>query len=163
MPQLDTSTFAPQLFWLAIAFVVLYLVMWRAIIPKVASVLQDRQERIDDDLEKAEKLRNDAAAVLEAYEKNMADGRGRAQAILRAAAEQAAAEAAAHQAKLAEELSRRTGEAETRIAAARAEAVANIRSVAAEVAQAATERLGGASVSADEAERAVAAVLSEGR
>lgn len=163
MPQLDPSTYMPQLFWLAVTFVVLYLVMWKVIIPKVASVLQDRQERIDDDLEKAEKLRNDAAAVLETYEKTVADGRSQAQAILREAAERSAAEAAERQAELARELSRRTEEAETRINAAREEAISNIRSVAADAAQAAVERLGGAAVSPDEAERAVTAVLSESR
>ena len=86
MPQLDTSTFLPQLFWLAICFIALYFIMWKLVMPRIASVLQDRQERIDDDLEKAEKLRNDAAAVLETYEKTVAEGRSRAQAILREAA-----------------------------------------------------------------------------
>ena len=67
MPQLDTATFASQLFWLLLSFVVLFWVMWKIVIPRIADVLQDRQERIDDDLEKAEKLRNDSAEVLEAY------------------------------------------------------------------------------------------------
>jgi F-type H+-transporting ATPase subunit b len=163
MPQLDASTYLPQLFWLAISFIVLYLIMWKVVMPRIASVLQDRQERIDDDLEKAGKLRNDAASVLQVYEKTVADGRAQAQAILREAADRAAAEAAERQAQLAEGLSKRAEEAEARIDAAREQALSNIRSVAAEAAQAATQRLGGASVSPDEAERAVASVLSESR
>ena len=161
MPQLDPSSYPSQLFWLAITFVALYLIMWKVVMPRIAEVLQDRQERIDDDLEKAEKLRNDASAVLETYEKTVAEGRARAQAILREAAERAAAEAAERQAELARELSKRTGEAEARIAAALEEALGNVRAVAAEAAQAAAQRLAGTAVSTDEAERAVAAVLPE--
>ena len=50
MPQLDPSTFVAQLFWLVLSFVILYLLMWRVALPKVADVLQERQERIDDAL-----------------------------------------------------------------------------------------------------------------
>ena len=83
MPQLDPSTFAPQLFWLLVTFVLLYLAMWKIALPKIGSILQDRQERIDDDLEKAEKLKQDAEAVREAYEKTVAEGRNKAQETIR--------------------------------------------------------------------------------
>jgi len=162
MPQLEASTFISQLFWLAITFVGLYLVMWKVVIPRVADVLRDRQERLDDDLEKAEALRNEAASVLEAYEKTVADGRARAQAILREAADQNDKAAAIRQAALGEQLAQQTAAAEARIEGAREKALANIRSIAAEAAQAATLRLSGATITQDEAEEAVAAILAEG-
>ena len=163
MPQLDASTFPQQLFWLAVIFILLYLVMWKVVMPRIAEVLQNRQERIDDDLERAQKLRNDAAAVLDAYEATIANGRVRAQTILREAAEAAAAEADKRQAALRRKLAQQTAEAEARIRAASDEAMANIRSVAAEAAQAAVARLGGPTVSQADAERAVADVMPEGR
>lgn len=163
MPQLDTATFASQLFWLLLSFVVLFWVMWKIVIPRIADVLQDRQERIDDDLEKAEKLRNDSAEVLEAYEKTIADGRAQAQSILREASERMEAESAKQQASLAETLSKQTTDAEARINSARDEALDNIMSVSAEAAQAAAIRISGADVSQSEAEAAVKSVLAEGR
>lgn len=163
MPQLDASTFVPQLVWLTITFIALYFIMAKVVIPKIADVLQDRQERIDDDLEKAEKLRNDAADVLEAYEKTIAEGRSQAQTILREAADRMDAEAAERQAALAERLSQQTTEAEVRIEAAKKEALDNILSVSAEAAQAAALRISGSDVSQSEAEAAVQSVLSEGR
>jgi len=163
MPQLEASTFISQLFWLAVTFVVLYWVMWRIVIPQIANVLQNRQEHIDDDLEKAQTLRNEAARELETYEKTVADGRTRAQAILREAADRNDKAAVERQTALAEQLARQAAEAEARINEAREEALANIRSVAAETAQAAALRLSGASVTQDEAEQAVASVLAEGR
>jgi F-type H+-transporting ATPase subunit b len=163
MPQLDASTFPQQLFWLAVTFILLYLVMWKVVMPRIAAVLQNRQERIDDDLERAQKLRDDAAAVLETYEKTIADGRLQAQTILRDAAAAAAAEADRRQAALREKLARQTAEAEARIRAASDEAMSNIRSVAVEAAQAAVSRLGGSSVSRDDAERAVADAMAEDR
>ena len=162
MPQLEASTFISQLFWLAITFASLYLVMWKVVIPRVADVLRDRQERLDDDLEKAEALRNEAASVLEAYEKTVADGRAQAQAILREAADQNDKAAAIRQAALGEQLAQQTAAAEARIEGAPEKALANIRSIAAEAAQAATLRLSGATITQDEAEEAVAAILAEG-
>ena len=163
MPQLDASTFVSQLFWLVVTFVCLYVIMTRIVVPRIGDVLQIRQRRIDDDLEKAETLRNEAEEVLEAYEKTVAEGRAQAHTILREAAERSDKAAAERQAALAEQLAKQTADAEARISAAREEALANIRTVAAETAQAATQRLSGASISEDEAAAAVASVLTETR
>jgi len=163
MPQLDPTTFAPQLFWLLVTFVALYLVMWRVALPRIADLLQERQERIDDDLERAQRLRDDAGAVLEAYEKTMAEGRARAQDVLRAAAARMAKDSEERHAALTGTLAAQTAEAEARIAEARDRALAEMRTVAAEAARAAAGRLIGADVAEADAERAVAAALEDRR
>jgi len=155
MPQLDVATFLPQLFWLVVTFAILYLLMWRVVLPRIADLLQERQERMDDDLQKAEALKNEAAKVLAAYEKALAEGRDKAQAVIREAIDRAGASAADHQAELAGRLAADGEAAEARINAARDEALANVRVAAVEVAQAATARLVGGEV----AESAVAAAI----
>ncbi|MPY70447.1 MAG: F0F1 ATP synthase subunit B' [Alphaproteobacteria bacterium] len=161
MPQLDPSTFSPQLFWLAITFVALYLIMWRVALPRISDVLQERQERIDDDLQKAEQLKVDADEVLRSYERAMAEGRAKAQQVLHQGAEKIAAESAERHAALGEKVAGQMAEAEARIAAERDAALANVRSVAAEVAAAAATRLTGAEIPAAEAEAAVGASMEE--
>ena len=71
MPQLDYGTFIPQIVWLLLTFVILYLIMSRVILPKIADVLEQRQDRIASDLEEAEKLRKEAQKVIEIYEKEI--------------------------------------------------------------------------------------------
>lgn len=161
MPQLDPTFFATQVFWLAICFMVLVFLMWKIALPRVSDILTQRQERIDDDLQKAEKLRNDAAEVLATYERAVADGRARAQTILRETGERLAKESAEQQAALAETLKRQTEEAERRIDGARRDALANVRVVAAEAAQAAAAKLIGADIARADAERAVQRAMEE--
>jgi F-type H+-transporting ATPase subunit b len=161
MPQLDPTYFPTQLFWLVICFVILYLVMWKIALPRIADVLRERQERVDDDLEKAESLKADAQQVLETYQKTMADGRNEAQSILRTAKEKISADGAAKLTELSERLATETANAEARIAEAQQEALANIRGVAVETAQAAATRLIGREVSSADADSAVGTILAE--
>lgn len=161
MPQLDASTFVSQLFWLLVTFVALYLLMWRVVLPRIADLLQERQERMDDDLERAEALKKDAEGVLAAYEKAVAEGHDKAQAVIREAVERANASAAQQQMELAEQLAADGEAAEIRINAARDEALADVAEAAADVAQAATSHLVGGEVAKDDAKSAVAAVIRE--
>ncbi len=161
MPQLDPAYFVTQIFWLVVTFVILYLIMWRIVLPKIGDLLQERQERIDDDLQRAESLRNDAAEALASYEKAVAEGREKAQAMLREAAEKSAAEADIRGDVVTARLKQEGDAAEQRIDAARIEAIGNIQAIAAEVAQAATARLIDGEVSDSEALSAVTDAVRE--
>jgi F-type H+-transporting ATPase subunit b len=143
MPQLDVSTFAPQLFWLAITFVVLYLLMAKLGLPRVSAILDARRKRQDDDLARASELKAEAEAALAAYQKTMAEARAEAQATIRERAEQFAAKAAEQQRQLGEALTAQTKAAEQEIVAAKERAFAEIRHVAVDVARSVTEKLTG--------------------
>ncbi len=157
MPQLEQiSTYASQIFWLVVVFAVLFGVMRKVALPRVQGILQERRDRIDDDLARAGALRDEAAGVLRAYEQAQADARAEARRLLRDHQEAAAADAAFRHAALSERLARDAAAAEARIAEARGAALAGIEAAAGDVAQAMTARLTGVEVDAAEAAAAAA-------
>lgn len=162
MPQLEQiDTFVSQVFWLAITFAILYLVLWRAALPRVADILRDRQERVDNDLRRAEELKKEAQSVLESYEAAVEKGHAEARSLLRETSERLAQEAAERQDVLSERIGAEAEEAEARIDAARRDALSNMQSLATEIAQAAAGRLLDAEISRNDAETAVEATLKE--
>ena len=69
MPQLDLTTFPNQIFWLAVTLVIIYLVLNRVALPRIAAVLAERQGTITNDLAAAEELKQKAVEAEEAYNK----------------------------------------------------------------------------------------------
>jgi len=161
MPQLDFSTFPSQVFWLAVIFVLLYLLMARLALPRVAAMIDARKVRIDGDLERAGQMKAEAEAVMAAYERSLADARAQAQATLKEAMSRFAAEAAERQRKAAEALAIETTAAEKRIAAAKAETLGGLRAVAIDVVRTATRKLVGVDVDEGSAATAVDRVMRE--
>ncbi len=158
MPQLDPTVFPPQLVWLVVSFVILYLVMARLALPRIGEVLEARQGRITHDLDTAASLRVEAEAALADYEKSIAAARAQAQGVLAQAAELRANEAAGRQAKSDARIAEQLGEAEQRIGAAKRDALDNIDRVAVDIARAATAKLIGVEPEDPEIEAALAAV-----
>jgi F-type H+-transporting ATPase subunit b len=144
MPQLDFATYPEQLVWLAITFIVLYLLMWKLGLPRVSSVIEARRKRIDDDLARANEIKNRAEAAMAAYQRVLTEARAQAQATVKESSDRFAAEAAERQRQLAATLAEHTKQAEQQIAAAKERALAEIRNVAVDVARSVTEKLTGA-------------------
>lgn len=161
MPQFDPSGFPSQLFWLLIIFGALYWALAKRALPRIAEVLEERQDRITHDLERAEALRQEADQTREAYEAALAKAHAEGQRVIREAMQAFQEEAAKREADADAAAAERQKKAEESIAAARREAVANIKGVAVEAAQQAAERVAGIPLEADEAEKAVDAALKE--
>jgi F-type H+-transporting ATPase subunit b len=161
MPQLNPANFTPQLFWLGVTFIALYLLMSKLALPRVESVLDARAERIANDLDRAAALKAEAEAAMQAYEKAQVESRAKAADLVRQAETEVAKATAARQAQLGRELGERLKSAEQRIAAAKAAAMGNLAQVSSDVARAAVERLIGESVSPADVERVTAALARE--
>ncbi|WP_410218353.1 F0F1 ATP synthase subunit B' [Paracoccus sp. (in: a-proteobacteria)] len=133
LPQLDMATFGNQIFWLVVTLVVLYLVLSRVALPRIAAVLSDRQGAVTGDLMAAEEFKLKAREAETAYDKALADARTEAQAIVaqNRAAIQADLDAAIARADA--EIAARTAESETRIREIRASSDVSARQVAQDV------------------------------
>jgi F-type H+-transporting ATPase subunit b len=142
-PPFQKDTFASQLVSLAIAFVALYLIVSRVALPRVASLLNERQGKIEGDLTDAQKLREASDAELKAYESELGAARSRAQAIGAETREKQNAAADAERKRLEERLAAKLEEAEKTIAATRTAAMKNVRGIAADAAAAIVQRLTG--------------------
>ena len=142
-PPFESSTFASQLVSLVIAFVALYLIVSRVALPRVGSVIDARQNAIEGDLAAAQKLKDESAAALKAYETELASARSRAQAIGNETREKLNAASEAERKKLEDQLTIKLAAAEKQIAATRETAMSNVRGIAADTAGAIVERLTG--------------------
>ena len=140
-PPFQKDTFASQLVSLLVAFVALYLIVSRIALPRVGSLLNERQNKIEGDLAAAQKLKDDSDAALKAYENELASARSRAQAIGAETREKLNATSEAARKTLEEQLSVKLAEAEKTIAATRQAAMSNVRSIASDAAIAIVQRL----------------------
>src|SRR5262245_23100320 len=158
-PPFDAQTFASQLFWLALTFIVLYLLMSRVALPRIGSILEQRRKQIEGDLGEAQQLKVQSDAAIAAHEKALADARGRAQSLANETREKAAAAAEARRKDVDAGLQGRIGDAEKTIAATRSSAMANVHGIAADAAAAIVERLTGVAPASKDVGDAVANVL----
>ena len=69
MPQLDPTYWASQAFWLILTFTVLYISIAKLYLPKIKNNLNDRENKIKDDLDAANKFKDLSELKLKEYEK----------------------------------------------------------------------------------------------
>jgi F-type H+-transporting ATPase subunit b len=158
-PPFNKETFPSQLFWLAITFVVLYLLMARVALPRVGAIIDARRTAIDTDLGAAAKLKADAEAAMTAYEKELAEARARAQTIAGETRAKLNAEAEEARKSLEASLSRKLAEAEQAIADTKNRAMGNVKGIASEAAAAIVAKLTGLAPAEHAVAEAIDAVL----
>ncbi len=161
MPQLDTATFLPQLVWLLITFGLLYVLMSKVALPRVAAVIDERKRRLDQDLAEAARLKRETEKAIAEYEQALATARSKAQAIAGEARTQITAESAAQRSRVEAEIAEKTKAAEASINAAKQQALSQLTSVAAGAAADVVARLSGTAPAGDAVNTAVAQVMAK--
>ncbi len=164
MPQIAQlgEVYASQLFWLAIFFGAIFVVIGLGMLPKIQATIDARDEKIAADLKVAERAREHADALEEAYRAEMDKSRAEA-AKLAAEAKSAAAKSTEQSiAKADKAIGTKIDKAIAKIATARAAARAEIEAVAADATQQMVSRVSGLSVDAETARATVAKELAHG-
>jgi F-type H+-transporting ATPase subunit b len=158
-PPFNSSTYASQLVWLALAFILLYVLMSRMALPRIAAIFDARQAKIAADLGEASRLKAEADAAGAAYEKALAEARGRAQAMAGEIHDRLVADAEASRHALEGRLAARLAEADKSIAATKTAAMGNVRGIAVDSAALIVRRLTGLAVPDSAVAKAVDDVL----
>lgn len=142
MPQLDFSTFPNQIFWLVLTLVAIYMILNRVALPRIGSVLAERQGTITNDIAAAEDLRKKAGDAEAAYDKALADARSEAHRIAQETRDEIRVDLDAAVARADEEIEARTADSEKEIAEIRDASDGNVREVAREAAAEIVRSLG---------------------
>jgi F-type H+-transporting ATPase subunit b len=158
-PPFNKETFASQLVWFVVFFVVLYVIIAKLAIPRIGGIVEARRGRIEGDLAEANALKGQSDAALAAYEKSLADARGRAQTLANETRDKLNAEAEVVRKRLEAELTAKLAEAEKTIAATKTAAMANVEGIAVDTAAAIVARLIGTAPAAGAVQAAVADAL----
>lgn len=158
-PPFNPHTFASQLVWLTITFVLLYVLMSRLALPRIGKILDDRDARIKGDIADAERAKAQSDEAVAAYEKALADARSRAQTIANETRDKHAAEAEAARKATEDRLNAKLAESEKAIAATKTSAMSNVRGIASDAARSIVERLIGKAPDDKTVDAAVASVI----
>lgn len=159
LPQLDVSTWPGQLFWLAVTFTVLFMMLWKIVLPRIRNAIEERRDRIADDLDTAADFKQKADDSAAEYERLLSDARAKAHALAlgnRAEVDKAMS-AEAEVADL--EIAKRQDAAEQRIADMRTKAMAKVETIAVEATRAIIVQLTGAELD----DKSIQSAVSDGR
>jgi F-type H+-transporting ATPase subunit b len=154
-PPFKTETFPSQLFWLAITFGFLFVVLWRVAGPKINAAITNRRGVINGAIAEAGKARSDAEAAQAAYEIALAGARARGNALAEETRQTLNAEIAKAKAAADTQAHDAMAAAEARIGETREGAKAHVKTAARDAAIAIVERLTGDKVSAEDAAAAI--------
>ena len=82
MPQLDFSTFLPQIFWLFISLSFLYIVLSRYALPRVSDVIEERKDIIAQDIDSAKKFTSETELAIEELNMKLSEAKINSQSLM---------------------------------------------------------------------------------
>lgn len=141
MPQLDFGLYPNLIFWLIVAIVALYFILSKVALPRIGTVLAERNDAIANDIEMAALLKRRAEEAEAAYNAALAQARDEAHKIAAEAKAGVDKELATLLAKADAEIAVKAGESEKRIAEIRDNAAKSVEEVARDTAAAIVEAL----------------------
>lgn len=127
MPQFESHFFSSLIFWEVVSFAILLFVLYKFAFPGILSVLEEREKKIKDSLDQAERHRSEAERRLKEYEAKLSAASKEAEGILAAAKERAQRLLEENEQRLTTEAERIKGDATREIDHARRKAIQDIR------------------------------------
>jgi F-type H+-transporting ATPase subunit b len=161
-PPFETATYPSQLFWLAITFGFLFVVLWRVGGPMIAGTIGARRARIDGDLKSAEDARRDANSALSAYQTALSSARSKAHASAEEMRKKVTGEIDRAKAQFDSEAAAALEKAQTRIAAVREAARTHVAAMAEAATTQIVQRLTGEIVGGEAVKEAVKTARQNG-
>lgn len=141
LPQLNYVNFISQLFWLFLTFFILYFFLSRVTLPRIRTVLQDRESKILGDLEQARIMKDDAEAARSQYTSSLEHAKNTSSELIKNANEFIAQEIKARHAELDVQLEKQLSEAETKIEQLRMQTKKELENVSHDIAELMIDRI----------------------
>ena len=146
MPQLNPEFWISQIFWLTLTFGILYLVLSKLILPKISANLESRKSQILENIEAAEKQREDSETKLKEYEEIISKSRVDAKTIFNQSREKALKDINAKREVLDKQIDDEIFKAEEEIKILRENAPDKINKIAIETSSELVQKLIGAEI-----------------
>ena len=146
MPQLNPEFWVSQIFWLIITFGILYVVLSKLILPKISATLENRKSQILENIEAAEKQREESEQKIKEYEKIIQGSKNEAKNYFKQAREKVLKDIGVKKETLEKELDEEVNKAEIEIKTFRDSAPEKIKKIAVETSSDLLQKLIGAEV-----------------
>ena len=146
MPQLNPEFWISQIFWLTLTFGILYIILSKLILPKISDNLESRKSQILENIEAAEKQRQNSEEKLKEYEEIVSKSKMEAKNIFNQAREKALKDISAKKDVLDKQIDDEIGKAEQEIKELQKGAADKINKIAIETSSELIQKLIGAEV-----------------
>ena len=146
MPQLNPEFWISQIFWLTLTFGILYIILSKLILPKISYNLESRKSQILENIEAAEKQRENSEEKLREYEEIVSKSKMEAKSIFNQAREKALKDISAKKEVLDKQIDDEIGKAEQEIKELQSGAAEKINKIAIETSSELIQKLIGADV-----------------
>jgi F-type H+-transporting ATPase subunit b len=143
MPQLDPTYWASQAFWLILIFTALYLALANLFIPKIKESIDNRENKIKDDLDEAQKLKNLSEQKLKEYELSIENAKREVKKIIVESKNKLNLEIQNKKKKIEKEIEIEIDSAEKEIKNLKKESLENISTISEEMASKVIEQISG--------------------
>ncbi|KAA6204757.1 MAG: ATP F0F1 synthase subunit B' [Candidatus Tokpelaia sp.] len=161
-PPFDTTYFASHILWLAVCFGFFYFFMARVVLPRIGEIIETRRDRIAADLDQSARMKTEADAAAEAYQKNLSEARNQAKTIAHMTAEDAKTKAEAERKAFETGLEEKLAKAEEHVAACRNKALTEVDIIAGEIAADIVQKISGKKADKTALAQAIAAAGGTG-
>lgn len=163
LPQLDIATYPSQIFWLLVAFFVLYIGFSKSVLPTIGSVVATRETLIKNTLDSAQALKDRADEIKAAYEQTLDNARGAAVQAVQDVENMAKKKAADQSDAFRKQADDAMKAAEARVQSAKDKALGDMSHIAAEVASVAAEKITGVSTDMQKAKAIVDSIAEKAK